>query len=204
MEKHIKHLIIDFGIVLVGLDYAQCIKQFKQLGIADIEQSIGLSHKSDFFFEYEKGTIDTNEFRQHIRRLTDKPLTDQEIDNAWNSFLINIPTYKLELLIELRKKYNLYLLSNTNEMHWEWSCQHLFPYKGYKAEDYFDKIFLSYKMKMIKPEKEIYTTLLEDTGILPTETFLIDDSVQNCLTAESLGITTYSPQDNEDWSHLFE
>lgn len=203
MEKHIKNLIIDFGIVLVGLDYERCIEQFKQLGIADIEHAIGLSHKSDFFLKHEQGFIDAQGFREHIRRLTDKLLTDQQIDDAWNSFLVNIPAYKLDLLLELRKKYTIYLLSNTNDIHWEWSCQHLFPYKGYNVEDYFDKIFLSYKMKMVKPEKEIFCALLNETGIRPEETFLIDDSAQNCLVAESLGIATYSPKSNEDWNHLF-
>ena len=61
--------------------------------------------------------------------------------------------YKRQLL-ELRKKYVVYLLSNTNEIHWQWSCLHAFRYKAFRAEDFFEHIYLSYEMKMAKPDAD--------------------------------------------------
>ena len=58
-------------------------------------------------------------------------------------------------------------------------------------------------MKMAKPDSDIFEAVLDDVGILPEETFFIDDSQANCLTAQSLGISTYTPAEGEDWSHLF-
>ena len=88
----------------------------------------------------------------------------------------------------------VYLLSNTNEIHWQWSCLHAFRYKAFRAEDFFEHIYLSYEMKMAKPDADIFQKVLDETGILPNETLFIDDSEANCRTAEALGISTYTPK----------
>ena len=125
-RKGIKNLIIDFGGVLIDLDRQRCLDNFKKLGMPDTEVVLDIYHQQDFFQQYEKGLITTAEFRDVIREKIGKPVTDARIDEAWNSFLVNIPTYKLDLLLNLRKDYVVYLLSNTNELHWQWSCQHAF------------------------------------------------------------------------------
>ena len=188
---------------MIDLDRQRCLDNFKKLGMPDTEVVLDIYHQQDFFQQYEKGLITTAEFRDVIREKIGKPVTDARIDEAWNSFLVNIPTYKLDLLLNLRKDYVVYLLSNTNELHWQWSCQHAFPYKTFRVEDYFEHIFLSYEMKMAKPDAEIFRRVLDETGIVPQETLFIDDSDANCRTAETLGISTYTPEAHEDWSHLF-
>lgn len=202
-RKGIKNLIIDFGGVLIDLDRQRCIENFKKLGLPDVEVVLDIYHQQDFFQKYEKGLITSAEFRDVIREKIGKPVTDAQIDDAWNSFLVSIPAAKLDLLLNLRKDYVVYLLSNTNEIHWQWSCQHAFPYKTFWVEDYFEHIYLSYEMNMAKPDAEIFQKVLDDTGIIPAETLFIDDSAANCRAAEALGITTYTPKAGEDWSHLF-
>lgn len=202
-RKGIKNLIIDFGGVLIDLDRQRCIENFKKLGLPDVEVVLDIYHQQDFFQKYEKGLITSAEFRDVIREKIGKPVTDAQIDDAWNSFLVSIPAAKLDLLLNLRKDYVVYLLSNTNEIHWQWSCQHAFPYKTFRVEDYFEHIYLSYEMNMAKPDAEIFQKVLDDTGIIPAETLFIDDSAANCRAAEALGITTYTPKAGEDWSHLF-
>lgn len=202
-RKGIKNLIIDFGGVLIDLDHQRCIENFKRLGLPDVEVVLDIYHQQDFFQKYEKGLITSAEFRDVIREKIGKPVTDAQIDDAWNSFLVSIPAAKLDLLLNLRKDYVVYLLSNTNEIHWQWSCQHAFPYKTFRVENYFEHIYLSYEMNMAKPDAEIFQKVLDDTGIIPAETLFIDDSAANCRAAEALGITTYTPQAGEDWSHLF-
>lgn len=201
--KGIKNLIVDFGGVLIDLDRPRCIAHFRQLGLPDVEALLDFYHQQDFFQKYEKGLISSDEFRSIIRRKAGRAVTDEEIDEAWTSFLTTIPAYKLELLLRLRQEYAVYLLSNTNEIHWQWSCRHAFPYKSFSTADYFDRIYLSYEMKMAKPDAEIFRAVLDDAGILPGETLFIDDSEANCRAAEALGISTYTPKAGEDWSHLF-
>ena len=204
MDKKIKNLIIDFGGVLIDLDRPRCIEHFRRLGMDNVEQMLDVCHQQGFFLQHEKGLIDAAEFRNRIQACIGRPVSDEQIDEAWNSFLIGIPSYKLDLLLELRKHYVVYLLSNTNDIHWEWSLEYAFHYKSFHVEDFFEEIFLSFEMKTAKPDAEIFQRLLAETGIDPKESFFIDDSEENCRTARSLGISTYTPKAREDWSHLFD
>ncbi|MCD7899724.1 MAG: HAD family phosphatase [Bacteroides sp.] len=199
----IKNIIFDFGGVLIDLDRQRCIDNFKKLGLQNIDELIGNFAQQGIFMQLEKGLISSQQFRERVRELIGDNTTDDQIDAAWNSFLLQIPTYKLDALLELRKKYSLYLLSNTNAIHWEWSLKHVFPYKGYNETDYFRRIYLSYELKQVKPEPEIFKLMLDDAGIQPEESWFIDDSEANCRTAESLGIRSYCCNPQEDWRSLF-
>lgn len=203
-SKGIKNLLIDFGGVLINLDRSRCIENFKALGLPNVDELLNIYHQQGIFMQQEKGLITPVEFRNSIREMMGKVVTDRQIDAAWNSFLVDIPTYKLDLLLKLREKYVVYLLSNTNEIHWKWACKNAFPYRGFRVEDYFEKIYLSFEMKMVKPDPEIFSTVLKDADIDPKETFFIDDSESNCHVAETFGISTYTPKEGEDWSHLFQ
>ena len=200
----IKNLVIDFGGVIINLTRNRCIEAFESLGVANIREQIvnNYQHK-DLFMKIELGSITVAEFRDGIRHLTRQPLTDEQIDAAWIAMLDDVPDYKLDLLLDLRKRYNTMLLSNTNEIHWEWSDKTCFSYKGHHASDFFNHIYLSYRLHLLKPDAEIFEYVLQDADIRPEETLFIDDAVPNCRTAESLGFHTYTPQPREDWSHLF-
>ena len=183
----IKNLIIDFGGVIINLTRNRCVEAFESFGVPDVRDCI--LNSKDLFMQIEMGTITSAEFRDGIRHLT------QQRDD--------IPAYKLDLLMDLRSRYNTMLLSNTNEIHWQWAEKNSFAYKGHHAEDFFGKIYLSYELNMVKPNADIFEYVLKDAGINPEETLFLDDAVPNCRTAEALGIRTYTPQPREDWSHLF-
>lgn len=202
-SKGIKNLLIDLGGVLINLDRQRCMDSFKKLGFADVEERLDIQQLHGIFLQQEKGLITSAEFRNEMRKMIGKEISDQQIDEAWNSFLVDIPDYKLDLLLKLRTKYVVYLLSNTNEIHWQWACKNAFPYRTFKVEDFFEKTYLSFEMHMIKPEPEIFKAVIEDAGIEPQETLFIDDSEINCKAAQKLGISTYTPKAGEDWSPLF-
>ena len=202
-SKGIKNLLIDLGGVLINLDRQRCMENFKKLGFTDVEERLNIQQLHGIFMQQEKGLITSAEFRNGLRDMMGKVVSDKQIDAAWNSFLVDIPDYKLDLLLNLRTKYVVYLLSNTNEIHWKYACQKLFPYRTFRVEDYFEKTYLSYEMHMVKPEADIFKTVIEDAGIEPQETLFIDDSEINCKAAQELGISTYTAKAGEDWSHLF-
>ena len=195
----IKNLIIDFGGVIINLTRNRSVEAFESFGVPDVRDCI--LNSKDLFMQM--GTITSAEFRDGIRHLTQQRLTDEQIDAAWIAMLDDIPAYKLDLLMDLRSRYNTMLLSNTNEIHWQWAEKNSFAYKGHHAEDFFGKIYLSYELNMVKPNADIFEYVLKDAGINPEETLFLDDAVPNCRTAEALGIRTYTPQPREDWSHLF-
>ena len=202
--ENIKNLVIDFGGVLINLARNRCIEAFEAIGVADIRNLIvnNYLHK-DLFKSFETGTITTRQFREAVRRLSSQILTDKQIDDAWISMLDDVPAYKLDLLLELRQKYNTMLLSNTNELHWHWAEQHIFTYKNHQASDFFHHTYLSYQLHLVEPDPEIFNYVIRDAGILPEETLFMDDAAPNCKTAGLLGFHTYMPKAHEDWSHLF-
>ncbi|MDR3142502.1 MAG: HAD family phosphatase [Tannerellaceae bacterium] len=201
--KEIKNLVIDFGGVIINLARNRCIEAFAALGI-DVREQLNNNYlHKDMFMAIELGQMTAAEFRDAIRLLTSRKVTNKQIDDAWICMINDVPAYKLDLLLELKKKYNTLLLSNTNEFHWSWSEKNVFSYKGYQAADFFNKIYLSYKLHMVKPHAGIFEYVIKDAGIIPQESLFIDDALPNCRTAESLGFRTYMPGAGEDWRHLF-
>ena len=144
-SKGIKNLLIDLGGVLINLDRQRCIENFQKLGLRNVEELLDISNQDGILMQQEKGLITPAEFRNGVREMIGKVVSDKQIDAAWNSFLVDIPTHKLDLLLKLREKYVVYLLSNTNEIHWKWTCKNLFPYRTFKVEDYFEKTYLSFE-----------------------------------------------------------
>lgn len=203
MQKQFKNIIFDFGGILVDLDKSRCLEAFDRLGFTQAARWIDAYSQQGIFGELEAGNITPEGFCNEVRRLTDCQATDEQLWDAWNLFLAGIPRWRIEALLELRKHYTVYLLSNTNATHWEYACRYFFPYKNFRAEDYFDRIFLSYELHQVKPSEDIFRTVLKQTGAIPEETLFIDDSATNCATAQSLGIHIYCPPVGEDWRKLF-
>lgn len=204
IKEGITTLIFDFGGVIINLDLPRCIRNLTNLGIENIEQYLSNFGQKEFFLQYEKGFIGTLEFRNKIRKLTSKNVTDDQIDAAWCSFLCDIPLEKLELLTQLRKKYTLLLLSNTNPLHIEVSAAGEFARHGKTIYDFFDKCYFSYEMKMAKPDPEIFEALLADANVKPEECLFLDDGPKNIDVAEKLSINSYLVRANEDLNFLLE
>ncbi len=200
--KNITTLIFDLGGVLINLDINQCIWNFKQLGLDNFEQYLSNFGQSGFFLQFEKGQIGVEKFRDEIRKLTPNTLSDAQIDEAWCSFLCDIPVEKIELLVQLKKKFRLLLLSNTNPLHIEVSAANEFSKAGKKLSDIFDKCYFSYEMKMAKPDEEIFLALLDNEQVSANECLFLDDGQKNIDQAAKLGIQTYLVKEKEDLSWL--
>lgn len=202
INNKITTLIFDFGGVIIHLDLQQCVNNFKALGIKDVEKYLSNFGQKDFFLQYEKGEINTEQFRDEIRKIADVQLSDKEIDNVWCSFICDISDDKFLILQELRKKYKLLLLSNTNPLHIEVSAAAEFGRKGKTVYDYFDKCYFSYEMHLAKPDPKIFVTLLNDAGVKPEECLFLDDGPKNIDAASQLGINSYLVKEDEDLSFL--
>jgi putative hydrolase of the HAD superfamily len=200
--SNITTLIFDFGGVIINLDIDKCILNLKQLGVENAELYLSNFGQKDFFLQFEKGQIGVEEFRNEIRNLVAKPLTDRQIDEAWCSFLCDIPPKKLEIILALKKKFRILLLSNTNPLHIEVSAAGEFAKTGKKMTHYFDKCYLSYEMKMAKPNADIFQALLVNEQVAAHQCLFLDDGTKNIEQAEKLGFQTYLVDVNEDLSFL--
>ena len=194
----IRNIIFDWGGVLIHLDKTRCTEAFRMLGVEVSDELTNPYGQRADLMDFEKGQMTMEEFHDTVRRIYSPQLTDVQIDNAWNALLLDIPTYKLDMLLELKKHYRLFLLSNTNALHWI-EGRKRFNYKGYKAEDFFDQIFLSHEIHELKPSAEAFLKVAQMANIKPEETLFIDDLETSCKSAEALGFHTYCPIANTDW-----
>ena len=204
MDKKIKNIVFDLGGVLVDLDFKAAINGLQKAGFANVKEQLQSFDREGIFQKFELGEMTAEEFRTAIRENSTVTLTDEEIDALWNAMLLEIPREKLELILDLRGKYMVYLLSNTNPIHWDYVCKNAFNYRGFRVNDYFEETFLSYEMHLAKPDKAIYEKVLQDANLLPEETLFIDDSEANCKAAEEVGIHAHHYHIGDDLSKVFE
>ena len=188
----IKTLIFDLGGVLVSLNRERCLENFsKNLGFDNFGDYLNAYAQKGFFAKFENGDIDSIEFRDEIRkRCTKENVQDEDIDEAFFTFLTHVDPYKVKLLMELKKKYHLLLLSNVNPIGWSKCCELFYDANEIDIEDVFEKLYLSYRVKASKPGKEIYEHLIKDSGINPEEALFIDDSKANIEAGEEMGLNT--------------
>ena len=186
----IKNLIFDLGGVLVSLDRQRCLDNFsKMLGFDDFGNYLNAYAQKGFFAEFESGDINAAQFRDIVREhCTKEDVADEMIDQALDSFLTEVSPYKVKLLLDLKEKYNLLLLSNVNPIAWKTCCELFFKAQGVDIEDVFEKLYLSYEQKTSKPGTQIYQQLIADSGIVPQETLFIDDSAANIETGRQMGL----------------
>lgn len=190
-KQMIKNLIFDFGGVLTGLDRQRCIDAFTRIDAGFIAGYVDECRQEDLFHELEAGIIGVAEFCGKVRRACPGcTAADADICDAWNALLTGIPPERLSMLARLKENHRMVLLSNTNPIHWQKAADEYFTASGKTADWYFERIFLSYEMHMLKPDEAIFRRVLDETGFNPSETLFIDDSMKNCLAAESIGINT--------------
>ncbi|MDD2645732.1 MAG: HAD family phosphatase [Bacteroides sp.] len=195
----IKNLVFDFGGVIVDLDKDNAIRQFKEIGFHNIEDYIGLYAQQGIFLEVEDGTIDEVTFCRNLSMLIDKELAFEEVKNAWLAFIAGLDESKLDYIESLKNKYNLYILSNTNPFIQSWAQSSDFSSKERPLNDYFKKIYASYEMGYIKPNRKIFELMVEDAHLIPSETLFIDDGESNITIAKEMGFKTYLAKNKEDW-----
>lgn len=200
----IKNLLFDFGGVIASISKTNAIKRFKEIGVDDIENYLGEFAQKGIFLDIETGKLSREGFYQELRQLTGKNISDKDIDSGWLAFMVEVPEYKLQLLKSLRKKYNMYLLSNTNPIVMEWACSKNFSKDGEPLSNYFDQMFLSYQIGNIKPSKVAFEAVISGAKIKPEETLFLDDGQSNTDMAKEFGFRTYLVNQDEDLRKIFE
>ena len=180
-----KAIIFDLGGVIVNLDQDRTIRSFKRLNI-DLDE---VNDKLPIFKEYETGHVNTETFIQTIKAELKGSASDVEISNAWNNMILDVSIDRIEVLKELRKHYQLFVLSNTNELHiQEFTKLFEVDHPNEKWENLFDKIYYSHKIGLHKPNIAAWQLILDENNLLAHETIFIDDTSMHYKAAESLGI----------------
>ena len=196
----LKNIILDYGNVIIDIDQSRTERAFNYLFPDKSSESLG----ETFWHSYETGQISTDVFLDKIQSLSKKDVTQKQIVDAWNAMLLSIPAYRLDHLINLSQHYRLFLLSNTNALHIQWTTRYLNAMHGIInfEKDFFETAYYSHQVHLRKPDKEIFEFVLSDSRINPSETIFIDDTAGHLLNASSLGIYTHCLQRGEEFYEI--
>nr|WP_240337105.1 HAD family phosphatase [Rufibacter sp. SYSU D00308] len=179
------------GGVIINIDYAKGTDALRAYGKTGASIDFSQKAQSELFDLYERGDISSEAFREGLRAEYYLEATDEQIDEAWNSLLLDIPAERIELLRQLKKHYNLYLLSNTNAIHMLAFNKIVEENFGIPSLDsLFDKAYYSHLVRMRKPGGEVFEHILAENGLKREETLFIDDSIQHIEGAREVGLQT--------------
>lgn len=195
----IKNIIFDFGGVLVDLDRDEAARRFLSLGVHDIEELLDPYLQRGIFLELERGTYSASRFEDLLNEQYHLSLTHQQVSWAVQGFIKEVPLYKYDYLRELRKKYYLGILSNTNPYILETVEAPGFLPNGGSLPKMVDRIYASCRMGLLKPSPEIYQKMLSEGQMKPEETLFVDDGIANVEAAQALGIHSILVKNTEDW-----
>ena len=197
-------LVFDFGAVLVDLEKSDAIAAFDRLGV-DIRPYIGTFRQGGVFALLENGDISLSDFYDKMRKIANNPdLTYDEIRTAWEAYLKGIPAERLEMLLKIRQHYEVYALSNTNEIHWTQSLRDFFTWDGHTVKDFFDGLFLSYELHEQKPDVAIFQRVTELLHCKKDEILFFDDSAANCEAAQNYGWQALLAPAGGEWIKYFD
>lgn len=188
-KNKIKAIVFDFGNVIINIDVERTSKAFAELTLKSEAKIKSLFAETEIYRKYESGFYSNEEFRDVVRQTLSYPLNDNEIDDAWNALLLDVPKKRILFLEKLKEKYPIYLLSNTNAIHIE-KCAQYFK-NEYDIQDFrklFNHAYLSYEMGLWKPDSKIYEKVISDLDLKPEEILFLDDNQANIDSARKLGI----------------
>lgn len=189
----IKNIVFDFGGVILNLDKEATKRELQKLGLQHFDNEMLKTNNL-----YEKGQISTFDFLEFYQKKIPNT-TKYQLEDAWNSILLDLPDYRLDFLEKLAKKYKLFLLSNINDLHLKSIKNTLGEDKYIRFIEVFDMLFYSHLIKMRKPDEAPFQFVLNRNNLKATETLFIDDTLENCGTAKKMDFRTWHfNADNEE------
>lgn len=188
----IKAIIFDLGGVLIDLDFNKTTRAFQDLGFPNFEQMFSQFKADRLFEKLETGLISEDDFYVAMQKVNPGHLTAANIRNAWNSLLLDFRLTSLDYLGTIKKHYPIFLLSNTNIIHYNAFNEKLKAQAGLEILDpLFTKCYYSHDIGLRKPNQNIYEYVLNDAGLEAATTLFIDDTNINIEGARGVGLQTH-------------
>ncbi len=192
-------IIFDFGDIFINLNKQGTISGLQKLGLKEWNAELDRLN-----LLFETGDISYDDFVGGFQKQLPNTSTE-EILEAWNAVLADFPSYRLDFVKELSKKYRLFLLSNTDSIHiatFEKTVGVPFYTDFYNC---FEKVHFSFEIGKRKPNANSYQHLIDDHNLVPEKTLFVDDKKENTDAAAVLGLHVWNLQvGQEDVVDLFD
>ena len=200
--------LFDLGSVLIDIDPQATIDSLQYLfeptyvhSSVDIFSGEALNggYASDFLNKYQLGKISTRQFINHIKSYCKPGTTDDDIISAWMKMMIGMDGQTSKFLQDVSAGgFEIYILSNINELHVEWIRRNIPQLEVAK------QCFFSNEMHLAKPDKECYEFVLSHTPIIPQQTLYFDDLSPNIEMGEKIGFKSVQVYDKSWISQAYE
>lgn len=188
----VKNIIFDLGGVLFNIDFAKTESAFKELGVTGFHEMFTQHHANDLFIQLETGALSETEFYEAFRAASGVSLTNEQIKTAWNALLLDFRLPTLAWLDKIKNQYQIFLFSNTNQIHHD--AFHGM-YKEQTGRDdfdsYFKKAYYSQHLGMRKPDISPFLHILKEQHLEAEETLFIDDTIKNVEAAREAGMLAH-------------
>lgn len=198
----IKNIVFDFGRVLLNINPLLTQAGLAELGYRPDKESQG-AKDDEIVVKLECGTITDDDFIDSVLSVVKEGATSQDIVRVWNDMLLDFPENHVATLRKLRKEYKIYLLSNSNSIHFNSYTATFRERYGVELGSLFEKMWFSFHIGIIKPDPAIFRFILKDEKLEPSETLFVDDTLIHVEAAKSLGIRGFHLTGTQDISDLF-
>ncbi|MFM1932650.1 MAG: hypothetical protein RL226_1953 [Bacteroidota bacterium] len=185
-------IVFDFGGVLFNIDYDAPARAFNELGWNSFTEVYSQAAQSTLFDRLETGKISNDDFLAELHAFLPQGVSRQQVLDAWNVILLDIPTERIALIHDLKDRYRTFLLSNTNAIHvaeFEKTIDRTMGIDYFRAA--FERIYYSNVIGIKKPYPETFLEVCKWNDLTPHRTLFIDDSVQHVIGAHRAGLRAY-------------
>lgn len=178
----IRAIIFDLGGVLVNVDFnGGFFPLLKSSLQGQHNDSAAAVYGNELFRRFNTGQLSARQFYEQVNTAFNLGLAFPAFKRQWCQVFSPMPGMA-ELVTTLSEKYVLGLLSDTDELHWEY-CRRLFPFLKI-----FRKPTLSYKIGRLKPERECFRAAAENVHAPAEQCLFIDDRIVNVEGALAAGM----------------
>lgn len=185
----IRNIIFDLGEVIIPLSFERMVNKFAALGLPHFDEFYR-QRKSDLFDPFELGELSSAQFRLALRsyfHVSERKVSDQQLDEAWNAWLGEIPEERLSCIRSLKKQgqYRMFLFSNTNPIH----LHEIYRRHGKNVfNGCFEEEFYSFQFRQKKPQPLAFVSIQKKRGLRAEETIHVDDSLEHLVGARAAGM----------------
>lgn len=177
----IKLIVSDFGGVICRFDYRIfCERLARQIGRSADEIYAAL-YAGDLQSQFEHGRLTGADYHRRVMELLGAEVPYRDFSAMYGNIFTEIPD-TCALLRRFHRRYPLYLLSDTNEIHFTHVKQTV------QALRLFDQCIVSYEVGALKPDPRMYREVLRRSGLPASACVFVDDRAENVEGAERVGM----------------
>lgn len=174
-------IIFDLGKVILDFDHRNITRRLAERSRISEERVHDVIFGGDRERSYDRGKISSRDFYRDVVESLGIDVPFQEFKDIWTRIFTSNDDV-CNVIRMLKKRYKLLLLSNTNEMHFDYVSG------IFEILRTFDDYVLSYRVGERKPHPKIYLTALQKAGCPVGACIYIDDMEPYVVAARQLGM----------------